>query len=133
MVEFESIRLIGFDKTRVTPGSTPDLWNVPLALSDQPPTEWAEIFGALWRTKRYTMLRNVHVQGDSIVIQDCGLNEVAEHHLPRLKETISETNDQYRVHLNKSGAQEERKRERQSQHEAELDELEKNLTFEDDD
>lgn len=96
MANFESIRLSGFDRSRVTPGSTPALWNVPITLSDQPPTEWAEIYGAVWRTKRYNMLRTAHVQGDAIVIQDCGLDGVAEHHLPRLKEVVTETNDQYR-------------------------------------
>lgn len=133
MAEFESIRLSGFDKTKVTPGSTPALWNVPIRLSDQPPTEWAEIFGGVWRTKRYALLRRAHVQGDSIVIQDCGLDEVAEHHLPRLKEAVTETNDQYLENLKKSGSKEERKRETENQHQTELDELEQKLKFDEDD
>ena len=132
MADFESIRLSGFDRTKVTPGSTPALWNVPITLSEQPPTEWAETFGAVWRAKRYSMLRSAHVQGDAIVIQDCGLDEVAEHHLPRLKEAVAETNDQYRENLTKSGMKEERKRDRENQHQGELDELEQKLNFDDD-
>ena len=132
MADFESIRLSGFDRTKVTPGSTPALWNVPITLSEQPPTEWAEIFGAVWRTKRYNMLRSAHVQGDAIVIQDCGLDEVAEHHLPRLKEAVAETNHQYRENLTKSGMREERKRDRETQHQGALDELEQELNFDDD-
>jgi hypothetical protein len=78
------------------------------------------------------MLRSAHVQGDAIVIQDCGLDEVAEHHLPRLKEAVAETNDQYRENLTKFGMKEERKRDRENQHQGELDELEQKLNFDDD-
>ena len=78
------------------------------------------------------MLRSAHVQGDAIVIQDCGLDEVAEHHLPRLKEAVTETNDQYRENLTKVGMKEEHKRDRENQQQGELDELEQKLNFDDD-
>ena len=78
------------------------------------------------------MLRTAHVQDDAIVIQDCGLDGVAEHHLPRLKEAVTETNDQYRENLTKSGTKEELRREWENQHQTELDELEQELKFDDD-
>ena len=35
----------------------------------------------VWQTKTYNNQRSAHVQGNAIVIQDCGLEEVAEQHL----------------------------------------------------
>lgn len=128
MSGFEDIRLSGFDKSRVTQGRTPLLWNVPLKLSASPPRGWAEIFESEWRSNIYNMLRRASVVGDSIVIRDCALHEVDKYHVPQLKKVIERTNALYRDYLERAEVEEAHRRQQEEMKRAALDDLERRLT-----
>jgi hypothetical protein len=129
--DFKDIRITGFDKWQVTQGSTPELYNVPLMLSAEAPTEWAEIFGHEWGGLLYTTKREAHVRGNTVVIYDTELDEVDQYHVPQLQAIVKRTNERYRRFLQKVEDEEVRRREARQKRQIELDDLERRLTFED--
>lgn len=133
MSEFNDIRITGFDKWQVSQGSTPELYNVPLILSAEAPTEWAEIFGHEWGGLAYGMKKEAHVRGNTIVLYDTELNEVDQYHVPQLKAIVKRTNERYRRYLQKVEDDEAHRREARQKRQIELDDLERRLRFDDGD
>lgn len=132
MAEFEDIRIAGFDKEDVSQGSTSALFDVPLRLSQEAPRVWCEIFGQVWASVLYTMKRHARATSRAIVIEDTGLDEVDKYHIKHLNEAVASTNERYRDYLKRKETDTKREHEERAHTQAEIDDLEKRLKFDDD-
>src|ERR1700730_3270041 len=76
------------------------LYSIPFALSQRPPTEWAQMFGGNWsHPPRFTQMHRpgiASVQGATITLNGTTIEEVESHHRDTLQLAVDETNKQYR-------------------------------------
>lgn len=96
---FEDIHITGADESLShRPDPNKGLYDVYLTLSASPPVVWAQLFQQDWDTQFYSMRRRASVEGAYVVIR-CAPEELNQHHLPRLKESVARSNARYREHL----------------------------------
>lgn len=117
---FEDIRIVGMDDAASRkPDAEKSLYNVVLNLSASAPSDWADYFNQRWEREFYSKRRRARVSGRRLIIH-CAAEELEEHHLPRLKEVIAETNAAYRQHVTR---EEQRRAAEAEREQAERDEL----------
>ena len=115
---FEDIRIVDFDEElSYNPDPSRDLYEMYVELSDTPPAEWQRIFDAEWEHQLYSMRRRARIEGKHVVIR-CVPEEVEQHHLPKLKESVKSSNVKYREYLERvaeNQAREEHEKEAEAQ------------------
>lgn len=129
LARFDDLRITGLDKTRMTrPDPTKDLYNMYLMLSDSPPQEWAKIFAAERMVPRHSMWREATLEGSSIRVY-CVPEELAQYHLPDLKQDVGNSNRKYREYLADLARDEASIFIREDAQSKRLDSLERKLKF----
>ncbi len=92
LMGFDDIRIIGLDESRTyNPDPSKLLFNVYLALSSEPSSDWVEIFNAERRFPRHVMWRRAWIEGNNIVVH-CPLDELEKYHLKDLLKDAETTN-----------------------------------------
>jgi hypothetical protein len=99
LMDFDDIKIVEIDDNRsYKPDERKALYNVYLKLSNQPTSEWQQIFEAERKFPRHTMWRRAWIEGKHIVIH-CGLEEIEKYHLNDLQEDVNNSNKKYRDYL----------------------------------
>ena len=81
---------IGEPRNDGTPGSA--LYRVPLRLSRRPSELWKQVFENEWNNQFYSMLREAHVQADTIVFPKTTMEELEHHHVGQLRQVLDRVN-----------------------------------------
>jgi hypothetical protein len=126
---------VGTPRMDGTPGSS--LYRVPFKLSRTPPGEWTELFLHFWdRPPRYTSMHRpgiASVVGDRAILDGTTIDEVKKYHRDTLILACEEANKAYSDFLAKRAAQEERERKRREGHKRTVEDIAKQISFDDDD
>ncbi len=109
------------------------LYTVPFALSRQPPSEWAQLFVAIWdHPPRWTTMHRpgiARVSGATVTLNGTTIEEVAQVHRDTLQLVLDETNRRYREWYDEQErlrAREQAEREERQRH---IGETSKRITF----
>jgi hypothetical protein len=96
---FEDIRIEDLNIDRCyKSGTSPFMYNMYLALSGNPPSEWLQIFAQERRIPRHRMWRHAWIEHNYIVV-DCVPEDLEQYLLKDLKEDVRNSNEKYRAHL----------------------------------
>ena len=127
---FEDIRISGIDEQRSGRRHPQQdaLVEIALTLSKSPPGAWGEYFGEAWRRRAYACKQHVEAIGRHIFVF-CVPEDLERDHLPKLRDTIEETNQAYRRLHEEQVAITEAARARDAATKAEIQGLSKSIAF----
>jgi hypothetical protein len=126
----KEIKLVGIDVPGVTAprddgtqGSA--LYDVPIILSDTPPTDWAVFFEAA-----YGMPRNAKVIGNRIVVQRTTIEQVArDDEKSRLVAAVKEANQKAQDHLEQRAKTQEQQRQSDAEFRKHVQDVSETIKF----
>jgi hypothetical protein len=88
------------------------LYRVPVLFSQRPDPLWAKLVVQNWdRPPRWTTRHRPgigRVEGDRFILDGTTIEEVDKYHLETLQLAVDQTNDQYRDHLARERAEQDR-------------------------
>ena len=126
---------VGTPRMDGTAGSA--LYRVPFNLSHIPPREWTELFLHFWdRPPRYTTMHRpgiASVVGDKAILDGTTIDEVHKYHRDTLILACEEANKAYSDFLAKRATQEQRERKGREEHKRTVEDIAKQISFDDDD
>lgn len=126
-VPWTEIRIIGVDANGITAprndgtrGSA--LYQVPIQLSQRPDPTWTQMVVHHWdRPTRFTTMHRPgigRVSGDRFVLDGTTIDEVVQYHLATLEEAVEQANAEYRQHVARQQAEQNRKAQAAAEHDA---------------
>jgi hypothetical protein len=131
------IRIVGIDRDNVgaprgdgTPGSA--LYLVPLVLSRTPDQLWAAAFTERWNSAFFSSMHRPgigSVRGDRIILDGTTVEEVADHHLASVRQTIDYANDVAATQRHRDAQAKQRRETQLEQHASEVDEAIRRMGF----
>lgn len=131
------IRVVGIDRDNVgtprgdgTPGSA--LYLVPLVLSRTPDQLWAAAFTERWNNALFSSMHRPgigSVRGDRILLDGTTVEEVADHHLATVRQTIDCANEVAATQRRRDAQAKQRRDAQFEQHAAEVDEAIRRMGF----
>jgi TIR domain len=137
--DFEPIKIteiisdeISIPKNDGTPGS--GLYKVPFRLSQTPPSRWKELLIHFWNhPPRFTTMHRpgiAYVNGNKIILDGTTVDEVERYHRETLILVVEATNSSYQNEFNRQKQIEDARKDFESQHKKNAEELAKKIKFE---
>ncbi|MDP9202386.1 MAG: toll/interleukin-1 receptor domain-containing protein [Gemmatimonadota bacterium] len=131
LATFEDLRIIGLDEDRTfKPDPAKALFHMYLRLSEEPPTEWEQIFEAERRFPRHSMWRKAWIEGNHIIVH-CVPDELEKYHLGDLKQDVRTANTKFREYLTELAQREAQESARDQRETNQIRDLKQRLDFSD--
>jgi hypothetical protein len=101
--QFTDLTITGVNKDR-SEQVQGAFYRIFLQLSAHPPGAWAQLFDGLWLHTLYSMKRRAGISGDEVWIE-CVPEEIKQYHLSELKKVVSQTNNEYKIWVQRQESQ----------------------------
>jgi hypothetical protein len=109
------------------------LYVVPFALSQRPPTKWAQLFVANWdRPPQWTSMHRpgiARITGANVVLDGTTIEEVQRFHRDTLQLVLEQTNRQYRTWLEEEVRRRAREQAERDERRRRVEEISKRIKF----